>query len=149
MTDETMQAAATAALEYFETLKREDGSVFTTLADGRPDWLHEAVYAAHNGEAPNDWRYDAAYGALERIADGAGEDDGGEFADWFTDVYNADLLRWLTDNIGRADACDDAADELGDETAGIIKRIQYGQYVEAEFVFSTMYRALADQDGDE
>ena len=37
---------------------RTDGTTFYSLADGTPDHLIDLVRECHNGELPNDWRYE-------------------------------------------------------------------------------------------
>jgi hypothetical protein len=117
---------------HFETKTRESGETFTVLADGRPDWLQEAVREAHQGTLPNDWIYAECLAAVEAFDEGSlvGEDDDvHEHTDGRVDVYTKGLYQWaadfcLTDTWASAEqeACDMG---LPEETAKRIACIQY------------------------
>ena len=118
---------------YFETRTRDDGTRFVTLTDDRPEWLHDAVMAAHDDEMPNDWRYETCRAIAEWIDEATENENladviGWEIGDSLTDVYNSDLIAWLGGNLGRIAACDEAFEEIGaDSDDGLIARISLGQ----------------------
>jgi hypothetical protein len=143
-----LQELARQVYEMFETRTRGDGSSFDTLKEAgpahTPDWVIDAIREAHDDELPNDWRYSAVRAAFEAIADGTTIDDAGEWADGMVDVYNSDRLRWVADYGGRAELCDEAAEEMGSPNATLIDRIGLGQYVTLERIFSTIYNACEE-----
>ncbi len=97
----------------FKTKHRPDGTTYTCLVDTAPEWLREAVYEAHDGEMPNEWRYEKCAGLWDAIID---EANGGvepyELAEDLIDVYTTDLLAWLTPC--RVHYVDTAITEFGD-----------------------------------
>lgn len=81
----------------FEKSHRPGGELYTRLRADAPDWLRDAVYEAHDGEIPNDWRYDICSALWDEITDeGNGGMEPHEFADGLADVYTGRLLDWLT-----------------------------------------------------
>jgi len=117
--------------DFFERRTRADGITFT-LRESRPDWLYDAVMAAHDDELPNDWRY-ATCAAIaswidDQEADSVDLDDSpNEIADSLTAVYNGELVAWLADDLARADYADQIAGEFGhDET--LLTQLRYGQH---------------------
>lgn len=95
----------TAMHEYLVTSHRDNGETFTMLADDRPEWLQDAVMAAHDDEMPNDWRYNLCallVAALDEITEYRDDVDGFRDhavetidADNYTDVYTDDLIGWM------------------------------------------------------
>lgn len=90
---------STTYTKFFERKARDNGEVYYTLTDDAPEWLRDAVYEAHDGEMPNDWRFETCYAILACFEDGS--TDPGDVADSLTDVYNHDLARWLSDDVTR------------------------------------------------
>lgn len=109
-------------MNYFESATRDDGTVFVRLVDGAPDWVHKAVFEAHDGEMPNDWRYETCAALFATYADGV--TDAGEAADALTDVYTADLLAWL--DPGAIADIDSANEDLG-RPGSFVDEIRQGQ----------------------
>ena len=143
-----MKTFAEMAHEFYHALisdTRTDGTTFYRLADGSPEWMRDACREAHDGEGPNDWRYDTIDSLLERIEDYADPDDvdHGDIADGLVTIYNAERTAWLAGNLERATYCDEAADELGCE-GGIFDRIGWGMYLCIEEMSNTIVRAIAD-----
>ncbi len=138
---------AAGAAEQFEIAKRtSDEEEYVRLKDGAPEWLKDAVHEAHGDLLPDDWRYSMAREAFQTIAE-AVDTDGiesieNEFAD-NTDVYTADLLKWLASNLTRIGYCDEANNEYGFQkdttTEEIIRRGQAGERLE---VFGAIRRAI-------
>lgn len=144
----SVQQLAKQAYDCFEPKTRDSGEVFYTLKDGSPEWVSELVHTAHGDDfLPDDYRYKWAMEACEWIASADDPDDGsGEFADQAVDVYTSERLKWLSSNLNRLSYCDEAAGEYGDQepSAGIIDRIGWGQYMEAEEVYVLVLKALED-----
>lgn len=131
---------------------RTDGTTFYKLAEGSPEWMRAACREAHDGELPNDWRYDIIDSLLERIADDGEDDyDSGDAADGLVPIYNSDRVRWLGENVGRGDYCDRAAEEYGIE-GGIFDRIGQGMYLCIQEMGHTLVEAIrtaTEEQGDD
>jgi hypothetical protein len=136
----------TTLAAYFQRRTREDGSTYVTLAEDRPEWLYDAVRDAHDGELPNDWRYQICSAIVDALADGAEPE---EIADSLVDVYTHDLLAWLSDNVGRADNVNEALEEyIADVDNGIDRIIAAGQYLCIERMVQVLADAIAEHAGD-
>lgn len=159
MTTSSLFRAAKAFADAFESRQRDDGAPFLCLADNAPDWMRDAVREAHDGELPNDYAYDMARDAVEFIAEALEGDDGREFIDDSADaahdfaeaavsVYNADAVRWLADNLSRADYVARAVEEFGasldaDEFgAGIFGMLRAGMVAQALDAFAAIASAI-------
>lgn len=108
--------------DAFITDTRTDGTTFIRLADDRPEWMADAVWDAHDGELPNDWRYETCRTLVTEIVDMLDTHDNDwdaldayEIADGMADIYTADLLTWLRDNVSRVGYVDDAKEEFDGE----------------------------------
>lgn len=153
----TIQELAGEAARCFEVATRADGSTFTRVKDGSPEWVSELAREAHGRDGdgspamlPDDWRYKTTAAALEYIAElseyAQPDEERFGFADQAVDVYTADRLEWLGSNLRRAGYCDDAVDELaGGESPDTIDRIGLGQYAEALEVIELVLEALEAQ----
>ena len=131
---------------HFVTETREGNETYTTLADGRPDWLHDAVRDAHQGALPNDWIYSECNAAVEAFDAGdlADEDAVNEYVDGRVDVYTKELYQWaadfcLTETFA---AAEQEARDMGlpEETE---KRLQCIQYAAIRHIADTMREACA------
>lgn len=119
--------------QFFETKTRDDGKKFVTLADDRPDWLYDAVYEAHQSDAPNDWIFAECEAACDAIDDGTLSDDDSvhEYADGRVDVYTRELYQWaadmcLSDTFAAAESDDsDLGTPENDSTVDRLMRLQY------------------------
>lgn len=135
--------------KHFETKTRDNGERFTSLKDDRPEWLQDAVYAAHQGTMPNDWIYAECLAAIESFdADELSDEDNvHEFADARVDVYTKALYQWATDMCltdtwakaeGEVEDCGGMLDE------SIEKRIAIVQFYAIRFIAETMQAACAE-----
>lgn len=145
----SVQEAARVAYGWFESAERPvvPTEVFYRLREGRPDWVRDLVYAAHNDMLPDDWRFQCIMSACEYIAGSEGddiEDAQNGFADGYVDVYTSSLLAWLSSNLRRLSYCDEALEEFG-PAAGIAETITRGQYLEAVEVFGSVLASLEAQ----
>lgn len=118
--------------DFFKRDTRHDGTKFVTLADNRPDWLHDAVYEAHQSDLPNDWIYAECEAACDAIDDGSltDEDSLHSHADCRVDVYTRDLYQWaadmcLSDTFAAAES---DAEDIGDPPNETEKRLAQLQY---------------------
>lgn len=129
---------ATEALQYFE-LKTRKTDQFYCLKDGRPDWVQELVYSAHDGMLPDDFRYEIIHDCLEAISNE--EQDCLE-----PESRNHVLIDWLGSYGYRPDYCNEAmADYLeynGD--LDIMSIIQAGYRLEQSEVMALIESYLND-----
>lgn len=127
--------------QYFTRATRDDGTGYTRLVDDQPDWLYDAVRDAHDGELPNDWRFETCAAIAALIDDGDG--DPHSIADGLVDVYTSDLLAWLTPE--RMAYVDEALEEcLVDATTGVESIIRTGQYVCITHMASILVDAVSE-----
>lgn len=150
----TVQELASEAASWFERARRatgdtetgprEDGEQFTRCREGRPEWIAEMVQDVHGEMFPDDWKYACIWAALDAISESSDPDDyRAEFADDYVDVYTRQLMEWLESHSSRIGYCDEAAEEFGAiSDDGIVKRMQLGQYAEAEEVYGLVLRAI-------
>lgn len=146
MTQETQHTTETIALEaagYFEQRTRSSGERYTATRDDRPAWLEALIFDAHDDFLPDDWKYQAIESALTAMADG--EDDGGQWASEYADVYTSELLEWLGSHLLRSGYCDAAAEELGADGLELTDRIGLGQQYEAMQIWQSVAQSLADR----
>ena len=66
---ENAPAVARELAAQFETATRPDGSKFTRLRKRAPEWMKNAVRAAHAGKLPDDHTYQMASIAADYIAE--------------------------------------------------------------------------------
>lgn len=144
----TIQERARLLHAAMERRTRSNGEGFYSLADGAPEWMQDAVYAAHGDMLPDDWRYRIIRGAATALAGGDDPDDPYLFADEFVPHQTADRLSWLSSHAYRASYVDDAVADLGHSDCGVIGDIGMGIYEEAAEVFGLLVSALAELDED-
>lgn len=153
---DTLAPLARAFAGAFETATRDSGETFYHLTDGATEWMRDAVREAHDGEFPNDWRYETCARVVDDLADaledGADMDDvTHEIADRLTDAYTSDLFQWLADNTSRAQYVDDANAEMG-HADSLAAQVQAGQYQcirsMAETLLSAIQHAAKNAEND-
>ena len=148
-TETTIATLAQEAYDWFERRQRGDtDDWFYALKDGRPEWVFDLVWAAHDdGDfLPDDWRYDCIHSALGHIADNDGDEDASEFADSQVDVYNGARFAWLASHLQRQFYVDAATEEFGPpDDASVTAQIGMGQYLEATQVFQQVYQTLEER----
>jgi|TARA_R100000482_G_scaffold113919_1_gene56657 hypothetical protein len=122
--------------------KRDDGTTFWTYtdqarqsADDLATWIGEL----HDGELPNDWRYETIVDICDTLMDEGdlSNADPGELsvgiANNLTDIYNQSLCQWYADNASRVAYIDDAqSDGLIAAEATTIDRLMCGQCIAIE-----------------
>ncbi|MFZ2886529.1 MAG: hypothetical protein WA021_01780 [Minisyncoccia bacterium] len=145
-----LQKLAKKVSEMFEiqyrllTPKEES---FYCLKQKAPKWVKEMVQHAHGDMPPDDHKYDFIVEALNALAD---TDDWDEIQ-LEPDVYNHDLLKWVSSNLTRAEYVNDAVTEFGLDTKDfdLFKVLGYGQYIEKQEVLSVVKDALTDRAAEE
>lgn len=115
------------------TLKRDSGETIYVLKDGSPEWMKEAVKAAHGTEMfPDDYRYEFINEAAGAIRDYDGDWDNA-INEMECDVYTHDRLKWLASHLNRPNYCDEVCSDFGADTffgkngQGIVQLIGEGQ----------------------
>jgi hypothetical protein len=126
---------ASEVAESFESRSREDGSSYVCLKEEAPlrEEITEAVFATHDGESPNDWRWricsaaaealaEDPTGDLQEIADQVGED--------LSTVYQSELFLWFAEDPSRLSYVEEAAESLGRQESAIAE-MHLGQWFAA------------------
>lgn len=101
--------AMSAFADSFEKATRDDGSSYLKVRD---DWAQEIVRLAHDGELPNDSRYEQISELANRLADNAydsadaAREDVVAIALDNAPTYTYNLLTWFADHTARLESCD-------------------------------------------
>lgn len=121
--------------EHFSTYKRKD--------DADPD-LQELCYAAHGDMMPDDYVYNYIVDALGMIADSSTDELQDLDGEIESDIYNSDLLKWLSSNLTRASYVDRYVQDFGIEAKDfeLYKVIGGGQWLEKRDVFQSVLSSL-------
>ncbi len=131
--------------------KREDGSEYVCLWDNQwEENLQEIIRECHNGEFPNDWRYemvDSVINSLyEHFITYKNDPDLDDFRDYeivdnLVDIYNYDLAKWLSDNNSRGYFEDNS---FKNDNGDIHDQIRSRQYEEISFIVNLLLANLED-----
>ena len=126
--------------------ERADGSRFLALPSSAPDWMRDALWAAHDDELPSDWRYELALRsalALKEAPEADLYDLASQVAEELSTVYTSELLAWYSDVTSRIHYADEAREELGtgsaDDVGGML---QLGQWLAAQRGALALFSAL-------
>jgi hypothetical protein len=153
MQTETQTTAVTLARDLtaaFEGKTRDNGEAFRLLKDDAPQWMTDAVHAAHGDLLPDDWRYEAAEDCANSIGELDDEDDpteadSTEYAD-SVDVYSSDLAKWLGSHGARRGYVEEAAAEFGSpEPFDVDRSIMQGQYYERTEIWGLLAAFLVEE----
>jgi hypothetical protein len=133
----SFQVRAIDLARAFELQTRDDGSTYYTIREGSPEWMTEAVRAAHDDEFPNDWRFRICNFLAQGIAEYETADDAYDnqsiIAEAQDAIYTSDLLAWYAERPSRLDYADQAEEELGrDPGASIGDRLHLGHHYAIE-----------------
>lgn len=114
-------ASFNSALSLFSSSfvekKRDNGEKFLVLSSDSPGWFQNSILEAHNGEFPNDSRYQLIRDCLVSLSaqcPNSEEEARESVYDLSLDLLpcsTADLLRWFADHPARLADCDDAIEE--------------------------------------
>ena len=134
--------------------KRQDGSEYVCLWDTQwKDNLQEIIRECHNGEFPNDWRYEMVDSIIDSLYEHFitynNDCDLDDFRDYeivegLVDIYNYDLAKWLSDNNSRGCFEDD---EFRNDNGDIHDQIRSRQYEEINFIMNMLLANLEDHLG--
>lgn len=135
----------------FTAAKRPNGEYFTKLREPYPEWMKEAIHAAHQAVdcdlLPNDWVYSACDEAAGTLADrdpDEWEDAAGEFADNAVEPYTEQLYLWSADHGAFRNLIEEAREELGPGESHE-HEIQMGQYLAYERIYHAIREAIEEQ----
>lgn len=137
--NEKIISKASEFVPFFKTIVREGSHhEIVTLKDDAPDELVDLIHTAHGDFLPDDFRYEVIHDALCAFADCENPDDVRVEAD----IYNHDLLRWLSSNLKRIGYCDEAQTEFGLDKSDVMTLITYGQQIEKNEIVSCVREEL-------
>ena len=148
---------ARALADAFEQKARDNGETFYCLKDGRPDWMQDALRAAHDGGEmlPNDWSYRLAHDMAQHIAESleydAAQDRAdiiAEGADSLVPAYNGPRLAWLASHLSRPAFVEEALQDAGGafpEDGGLMAAIGWGIARELDLIGNALFDAIEGQ----
>lgn len=134
----------------FEKCSRYDGSEFLKLSSVSPEWMTEAVRAAHDGELPNDSRYKLIRDCLQALSDDGVEsqeealENSLQLSKDLAPTYTGELLQWFSEMPGRLGDCDEALDQGRVLELTSYEIITEGFRLAAEEVISSLADSLED-----
>lgn len=138
----TVQELASKIEDFFTKIQRNNGEEIWTLKDEAPGWITDRIVRpAHGDMMPDDWKYEFIYQSLSAIANASDDDlDSPELG---PDVYNHELLKWLSSHLERIGYVDEAVSEYGGHSdQGIIGDISFGQMREKDEVYFSVLNSL-------
>ena len=134
--------------------KRQDGSEYVCLWESQfKENLQEIIRECHNGEFPNDWRYEMVDSIIDSLYEHFitynNDCDLSDFRDYeivdnLVDIYNYDLAKWLSDNNSRGCFEDDC---FKNDNGDIHDQIRSRQYEEINFIMNMLLANLEDHLG--
>ena len=125
-----------------DCVDRGMNKVYYSIKDDHPDkdFIQSLVYELHDNELPNDWRYQIIYTLLLDFVDIESSDDVQdrihELVDGAVDIYNADLPKWVQEDLSRGYI----ESELTTGKEGLFERITQAQY---EVINQMAYKLLS------
>jgi hypothetical protein len=151
----TLHEAAFALKDAIESRTRESGEQFYSLKDGAPEWVQEAVRAAHDGGdmLPNDWSYRLLSDMAERIFEAFEREEGPDrddvvmvAADELAENRASDVLDWLCSHSYRVAFTDEAIEELGwPHERSIMAAAGAGMRAELHMIGNALFDAIEGQ----
>lgn len=99
---------------------------------------------------PDDYRYNVISRIFDtlnsyNVSDENTLDDlRGEIVDSLVDIYNHDLLNWLSSNLSRAELCNEALNQ-GYAQNDIYSIVKCAQYIEIETIYNNIQAFLTDR----
>jgi hypothetical protein len=120
----------------------------TSCATALPQWMTDAIHAAHGDILPLDWIYEHCSRIVDMMTEyepKQWDDSVSEWCDGLTDVYNIELAKWLALHLDFAEFVDNATQELGHSDRGIFGDIAMGQYSVLENIAYAMLSLSANR----
>ena len=129
--------------QWFEVKSRDNNETFVTCNEGRPEELRDLIYSAHGEYMPDDFIYSCVWNSLELIAQMDEDDDLDELVyQMEADVYNHELLRWVSSNLQRMSAVDEAMQDYHIKSfSDLLMQAQIG---EKEEIFNSVLASLTE-----
>lgn len=135
---------------FLESKQRDDGEWFVYMTDNRPQTLHDAMYAAHGGNLPDDWIFGTFADLLQKITEYDHEtmddldDDRSEIVDGQVDIYTHHLVAWLHNNNSFLSYLEDAMDSRTFvKEDGAWQVLAYAQYLAIDEIMGHVMDLLA------
>ncbi len=125
---------------------RDNGDTFYALADGSPEWMTDAIRAAHGDRLPDD----TIYGVCKEVADALADADESQdprdvLLDIEPDIYTSGLTAWLAAHIDHVADCDEYAEEYGEGVSvDLVNLMQGGQLVQIRRVGGALIDVLEE-----
>ena len=146
----SFSAAATLLASALITDTREDGSSFIKTAPDSPDWIRDAIREAHDGELPNDTRYNLIEDCIQAITDrdfSDKEEAGNAIFEMSRDVtpgQSSSLLLWFSANTSRLHDCDEALADGREELASVFDALDVGYVYAAALTLSSLIESIEE-----
>lgn len=146
----SFSAACSLFSSSFEKKERDDRSIYYALQADSPEWLKNAVMVAHDGEWPNDSRYELIREALSSLSDNcyddaeSARDDSLEIASQLLPCHTAELLEWFAVLPARLQDCDDAREESGCSPESIYEALSAGFIRSAESTIHSLIEEIEE-----
>lgn len=134
--------------ELFDALEvrtRDSGEEFVALKDGAPEWMREAVRSAHGDFGPDNHRYWMIRELASDLHDQGGDTDEIEIE---PDIYNHDLLAWVSSNLQRAYYVNEAVQSGaggGMNDFDLYRALGAGQIEEKREVLNSLSASLSER----
>ena len=142
------QTLADTLAVSFETRERESGGTFHALKDNAPQWIADAVRAAHGDRLPCDWIYKQCDNVASDIRQAIIHEDiePSELADSIeieADIYTANLTAWLANDIRNLDYCNEWNENMGGSVLmeNLCSVISGGQWLAKQEIANAMVQA--------
>jgi hypothetical protein len=144
----TKLQAITTLSESFELKTRDNGDSYFCTKNDASNEIVELVRECHFDMLTNDTSYSLIVRVIETLKDSLEYDENTELYDVEieTDVYNADLLTWVSSNLQRAEFVDEAMTEYGSVT--LFEALQTGQYLELDAIKTKVINYLEETTED-
>lgn len=121
----TIQELARQASESLIWNERKEGGKYCYFKDGSPQWMKEMAFKCHNIDdvMPNDYIYAFISEALDIITGSDNPDEA--IFEIEPDIYNNELLSWLSSNLSFSSWVDEEIEECGSkELFGLLQHAQ-------------------------
>lgn len=156
---DTQQRLAALSAELYaslDTRTRANGEEFVCTKDNVPMWCQEAIREAHRGVidfGPEDMRYSMIRDMASKLSDyepSQWDDSSSEMVDGSVDIYNWDLLKWVSSHLSRYCYVEESCGEFGIPMDGnnkpdFIKMLTYGQVHEYNEIYASLVHAIRER----
>jgi len=148
----SLSHAAALALASLEKRTRNDGSTFYAQSSDAPNWIRDLICEAHDGELPNDSRYELVRDALSSLSDHAVESeeevlDSGLISDLSLDLLphgSSELFSWFAAHGSRIASIDEALASGRIPDLSSYEIISEGWRVDCETMLSSIVSSLEE-----